>query len=768
MSNGAEGLGEKGALGQHAAPPPQPRTHSHPQTGAFVIPVENTWAAHAEQVVDSANHIQFDPQRYAYFDGVIAEKLGKKALTDPTHPDYGKLYGMRENIALLRNYVLGLYETNGMFADGDDAQVARLKSIAESLGTGLANDNWTMRAITVSTSTDVANITGVGAAEMYKYLLEVQEKPAVMQETVSRLKSFFLVPDRVWDLPPLEESPFSPINLAAPPPNFKSQFAPPPKKAEDSDDNDIQQRDQKQEQQKTQGGAQGTDTIDVSIDLCEGAVRKANGLRSIDTLEEAPREESVEEARKILRFLRNMEFTDRNMEEFLDMGNPQVVVAKKQAFSRLIDIFDAHLKHAQHTAPATSRAPAVDNSINTAATLALEMCEHTRRMLRDGDERETRLNRLIDSLPPQAEMRINQSVNQLLDTMELGLERTSRRSVGSTAYERLSAASERIEEAASALRHPDNLPPPSREESLELARDMLHQMQKLPFMGQTLDEFVRTGSPEEKAAFAQQMGEFADVFKNLVAEASQDGANVTRDSELKKASDALDGFAAAVKLMAAKEIPNSLASTQNISSANEETMEHWQDHHQKTVDRILKTAEGALEKTLEDIAMEDDDREEDLMKEAMENAAHSAELGHRKKKKRRRGETNSRSGKGHKKQKKKMLDLNADDMYLKQGRFAEDAKGIKVQASSTTALKGLKSSDLEAIKQLGGSLREIGSDLQDLQGSAVRPDDRSRRQQQRQNEREREQQRQQQIKDNNMANNNTRPNNPRGQGGRNA
>jgi hypothetical protein len=753
MSNGAEGLDGQHGLGTQAKPPER-RVHSHPGTGSFIIPVENTWAAHAEQVVDSANHIQFDPQRYAYFDGVIAQKLGNPALTDPTHADYGKLHGMRENIALLRNFILSHYETSGMFADGDEPQMARLRSIAEGLGDGLGNDHWISRAVTISTSSDVARIPGVGAAEMYKYLLEVQEKPAVLQETVSRVKSFFLMPDRVWDLPPLEQSPFSPANLAAPPPNFKSAFAPPPKKAEESDDNDIQERDQKQEQQKKTESAQGADPVDQSIILCEGIVKKANQLRSIETLEEAPREESVEEARKILRFLRNMEFTDRNMEEFLDMGNAQVVVAKKQAFSRLVDIFDAHLKHAQHKNPNVARNnPAVENAINTSSTLALELAEHTRRILREDDAREERLNRLIDSLPPQAELRINQSVDQLLQTMELGIERTSDRTVESATHERLSAASDRIQEAASALHHPDNMPPPSREESLELARDMLQQMQKAPFLDQTLDEFVQSGRPEEKAAFAQQMGEFAELFRNLVSEAANNNSDIIRDNDLKQASDSLQGFAAAVKLMAAKEIPNSLASTQNISSANEGNMEHWQQHHDKTVDRILKTAEGALEKTLEDIAMDDDDREEDLMKEAVEVADHNTSVNqHHKKKKRRRGETSSRSGKGQKKQKKVMLNLTADDIYLKQGRFAEDSRDIRVQASSATALKGLKSSDLEAIKQLGGSLREIGSELQDLQTTTtnlVRPDDRSRRQQLRDTERQAQQQRQ---------------NNPRGNG----
>lgn len=151
---------------------------------------------------------------------------------------------------------------------------------------------------------------------------------------------------------------------AAPPPGWVAKPLPKPESNEDYDA-DFQSRDhetknQKQETAQEQppqeqapkvqaAAASGDkDPIEESIKITEHAVQAANKLLSIDTLAEIPREESIEEARKILRNLRNMEFTDRSMEEFLDQGTPSAIVAKKQSFSRLIDIFSAHLERARH------------------------------------------------------------------------------------------------------------------------------------------------------------------------------------------------------------------------------------------------------------------------------------------------------------------------------------------------------------------------------------------------------------------------------------
>src|SRR5258707_1191886 len=101
------------------------------------------------------------------------------------------------------------------------------------------------------------------------------------------------------------------------------------------------------ETQSSETAVQNPESLAEALDISESIVTIATQLRPIDTLEEIPREESIEEARKILRWFRNMEFTDRSMEEFLDSGTLEVINAKKKAANKLAQIFAAHLQHVQ-------------------------------------------------------------------------------------------------------------------------------------------------------------------------------------------------------------------------------------------------------------------------------------------------------------------------------------------------------------------------------------------------------------------------------------
>ncbi len=798
------------------------RLYTHRSTGPFVSPSENTWAAHNQLIKRAKEDLGFDKDRYFYFDGIVAAKLGNPALTNPKHADFARYEAMRNNIAVLRNFVLMHYEESGLFKNGSFSQRARIESLAESLGQALANDKWGTRAFTKSTSVDVANIDGVGTMEMYKHLLDIQENPTARQPMIAQLKTFLALPDRDWKLPPLSASPFSPQALAAPPPGYVSKPLP---KADTSSDtyNDSQERTQAEthtaetaqspraveqmEFTSPEALAQHKDALDESIAIVEHAVQVANSLQHIDTLAEIPREESVEEARKILRFLRNMEFADHTMEEFLDQGTPSAIVGKKQAFSRLTDIFAAHLRHAQTVNPTiASTNSAVEQARDTICTMALELAEHTRRMLREGDEREERLNQLIDSIPHTADLRITQPVDHLLETYELGLEHASGRELATTTLERLLLSSERLEKHAILLKQP-NENEEGREESIALARHVLNRMEQLPIGDRTLMEFIEHGTPKEQAAFAQQVEELVGIYRNIIIEATQNNGEVTLDPKLKEANDAIGGFAHAVKLMAAKEMPNSIASAQQIGAEASQEPSQWKDLSHHAVNRLIKSAEGGLEKAIGEIASDAEEQDEDLAAELI--AESMTHLDNAKRKKKRKRESSSRSGKGAKKQKKKLLDITADDYALKQGRFAEDSKemrkegpGVNFNASraskdtakqmrtmlsidaddrvmgqgrfadqdpvssmrnnnlqnsnsapnrpaSTTrsntqvrpvgkvaAPQGLKEADLAAIAKLGGSLRDIGNQLQGLSVASVSsvdkvvPDSRTAKQQQ--------------------------------------
>jgi len=201
---------------------------AYDSTPLFVEPQEPTWAAHAELIKNPRNRLQFNPDAHRDFDRVVAETAGLRGLYDPADAAYALYEGLRTNVAVLRNFILNRY------AQSRDDPAEKLRSIADAIGEALGNDTWVSRPFTVSMSVDVANVEGVGAAEIYKHLLRIQETPALAQPLIRRVKKWLHIPDRTWGLPPLEDTPFSPERLAAPPGGPSSPLPLPPTPPNDS------------------------------------------------------------------------------------------------------------------------------------------------------------------------------------------------------------------------------------------------------------------------------------------------------------------------------------------------------------------------------------------------------------------------------------------------------------------------------------------------------------------------------------------------------
>jgi hypothetical protein len=197
----------------------QSRVQFLPDLGKFIIPRENTWAAHARLVKEDRTDLHFDPGKYPYFDAIIAERCGIEALSNPAHKDYKKYEGLRTNLEVLRNDLFGFYLKDGTFDPGDEQYLPHLVGIAKALGDGLANDRWHLRPFTRSISVDVAGVEAVGAAEMYQHLLAQQENYGLFSLLAANIKSQFGLETRAWGLPPLEETPFSPANMSKPAPH---------------------------------------------------------------------------------------------------------------------------------------------------------------------------------------------------------------------------------------------------------------------------------------------------------------------------------------------------------------------------------------------------------------------------------------------------------------------------------------------------------------------------------------------------------------------
>lgn len=697
----------------------------HDATAFSPTPASPGWAHYVAPIKVPGSTLAFNADSYPEFDGIVQSSLGT------LHP------GLRVNLAALRHFFR---------AHAASHQQAIAKAIAAQIQKG---------AIDI----DIASIEGIGAQEIYHHLLALEQGS----------KSIFKRNVFAWGLPPLDATPFSTQQLSAPA-NSASAGGDALERLRSLDE---LVKDEKQSQ-TISDPVQHQDPVAASLVISEGMIATANKLRSVDTLAEVPRKESVEEARIILRWLRNMQFADRDLEEFLDQGTPPAIVSKKDGMRKLTDIFAAHLMHMKATNPGLAGSDAaIRNACDAVDAMALEVAEHTRNLAPDDSAEETRLNQLIDSLPDSAKMRQNQSLEQLLDTMEMGLARLTGRTVEMTSFARLLSANERLHIASQQLKSPQEMEEPSREESIDLAREILRRLQNMDFGSHTLAEFIERGLPEEKAMFAQQVGEIVGIYRNLLIEAAQSNPGVHELPAMKEVADALNTFTHSVKLMAAKEIPLSVASSMQISSESAADPAEWKNMQSQTVDRIMQSANKALEKAVEELQQQvqkaqeqAEEQGQDAAEQAAQQAAQAKEK--EKKKKKRKGDSKPRSsGKGGRRSRKAQQEMTADDRALKQGAFAEEAKPERAEGTGKSStgsssrssegrsssgtgrssqstspaptispprnLPGVNPADLQAIMQLGNSLRSVSNQLKDIGVTATNvshndklaPDDKS-------------------------------------------
>lgn len=647
-----------------------------PSVGKFIIPLENTWAAHAELIKDDSTALQFDPERYVYFDKIIAEKFKNKALTDPNHPDYHKFDGLRTNLAVLRNDIIGIHLHDGSFDPGDETHLPYIMAAAVAIGNGLANDTWYKRPFMPSIGVDVANVEGGGAVEMYKYLLRLQDPDALDTPLRNYITKTLHIPTHHMHLPAIEETPFGPAGRAAPPP----QKGVPPIIINPVNHVPVPQ----------------VDATEQAVHRSQRAVSIARRLRDPQSLDVPTQEKSIDEARTILRYLKNLQFGDKPMEEWLDQGTPAEQAAKSDAVARLIELYGGQLKMAHAKVPSLVNSMVVQSASEAAGAMALAVAGHTLDNLPDEHPRILTLEDSLTNLPDAWQQRQNHSVNRLLEMLETGIEWSTGQNVSDKpAAERLVEMSNRIHRSARQLRSVDSMEPPARIESVELAREILRKLKGLGFSDMPLESLIGTpASVEEKAAIAAQLSEMVEMYRNVLAEAAQANPNIMNDARVVEASDAVGKLSHTVKLMAAKEIPVSMAASQQISADITQDPEEWKRLSGHTVERLTKSMEGGLEKAVQDLQMQQEQaqqQDEELAKHSVENALLGEAAGKRKRKRRRGGSGGKSSPSLTKSAKRRNAsDLNGDGV-------ADRLQGLN-----------LNEKDLIAIRQLGGNLRNIG------------------------------------------------------------
>lgn len=183
--------------------------------GKYMAPTQDTLARHHHLVLDRSNGLDFYPMG-SPFDNVVMQMFRDPAFSKPNHPNYFDYEPLRDNVAVVRNYILSsLSEGVDLSTDENNSKTIRnLENMGRELGVALNRGMGFPRPGVATIDAIQASQPGEGAAQIYKFLLEKQSN----NKYFHGIKSLFGFDYSSWNLPPLEKSPFNAENVDA----FKS------------------------------------------------------------------------------------------------------------------------------------------------------------------------------------------------------------------------------------------------------------------------------------------------------------------------------------------------------------------------------------------------------------------------------------------------------------------------------------------------------------------------------------------------------------------
>lgn len=336
---------------------------------------------------------------------------------------------------------------------------------------------------------------------------------------------------------------------------------------------------------------------------------------------------SVEVGRKTLRMLRNLQGLQENMETWLRIDDLQAQTAKAELWKTLIFVYAGQVKIAQLTNPDLLNHFAIENANDAAGAVALSVALHTLDILPETRPEFALLDENLDELPATWDLLQAQSVEHLLDDIEGGLSHLLNKPMGDRSpLDQLLEISEKIKQTARELYSIDTLEEPAREESIELAREILRRLKNMVFSDKPIEDAVDKGKPNEKLAFARKIGEMVDMYKNLLSQATNSNPNLLQDPRIKKANDSVNNCADGVALMAFRELPSNMVAslTSNNNNAELKDLER-KAAEQRTAENIMKNMEGGIDSAAEEIsAQKEQNSKSTSTEQAQKNNAEQA------------------------------------------------------------------------------------------------------------------------------------------------
>lgn len=426
----------------------------------------------------------------------------------------------------------------------------------------------------------------------------------------------------------------------------------------------------------------------------------AYGLQSPESLPVlATADSSIETARKTLRFLRNLHDISQDMEEWMYIGELPEQQTKADYLHNLISIYAGQVKIAQLSNPELLTHFTIDYANHAAGSIALSIALHTLENLPEGAPLTAPLEKKLEGVLPEWESRQSQSVEHLIDALESGLTHLTNKPMGDRSpVDRLLEVSANLQEAVRQLYTIEEMEAGAREESVELAREILRKLKNLSFSDKPIEESIDTGRPNEKLALSQRISEMVDMYKNLLFDAMRVNPEIINDPRVKGANDAAGWVSNGVALMAAKEIPSNATDIHQISVDMAEMKAAGKHSKGMAINHLMHKMEDGLEHAAEHLSHEKSDHN----REHGEAEAHIMAEKLRRLRRRRQNKAARASGSGA-------------HTAAKRGNIARQHEHIKAVLRDDSKLSvGLNKMDIAAVRKAGNSLRMSNKQANDM------------------------------------------------------
>lgn len=195
-----------------------------------------------------------------------------------------------------------------------------------------------------------------------------------------------------------------------------------------------------------------------------------------------------------------------------------------------------------------------------------------------------------------------------------------------------------------------------------------------------------------------------------------------QDERVKEATDAASTFDHAIKLMAAREMPDSMAATQQIGAEATKQPAAWKKMAGHTLDRLLKSLQAGVEQAASAIEQEQAAQQQRAEEQQQENKEAAQAASQQQGKKRRSRRRSSSGGLTKTAARRNAGDLNGDGI-------ADNLQGLNIRGTAApivvkapkppkeknaNTMPGLKADALEAVQKLGKELRNIGKQANNI------------------------------------------------------